>query len=447
MQNMDGTIVATALPSMARDLGVDPVHLSSAITSYLVALTVFIPASGWVADRFGAKRVFMWAIATFTLSSVACAASTSIGTLIAARIVQGIGGAMMVPVGRLILFRGVKREELLQATTWLTMPALIGPLMGPPLGGFLTDTLSWRSIFWVNVPVGILGLLLTWRFLPTSPPEHRKPPDIRGMLLIGVSLTLFMTGIECAGRGALPPFGAPACVAAGSLMFWQAIMHCKRVEHPAVDFSLLAIPTFHASTIAGSLFRAGAGALPFLVPLTLQAGFGYTASASGLVTFASALGSFCMRPMTSLALRRFSVKTVLCAGSVSFAGVLIACSFMSREWAASAIFMLLLLGGLSRSLSFATLGALAFADVPKTQLAAATSFQGTAQQLMKAVGVTVAAGTIQLTMLFVPGAHAQRWQLASAFVVIAFVVLASCPMFLHMPAGAGEGISARREKV
>jgi EmrB/QacA subfamily drug resistance transporter len=444
MQNMDGTIVATALPSMARDLGVDPVHLSSAITAYLVALTVFIPLSGWVADRFGAKRVFMWAIATFTLSSVACAASGSLSALIGARIVQGIGGAMMVPVGRLILFRGVKREELLQATTWLTMPALIGPLMGPPLGGFLTDALSWRSIFWVNVPVGLVGLLLTWRLLPPSPPEHPTPPDVRGMLLIGASLTLFMTGIECAGRGVLPAFGAPVCVMAGVLMFWAAVRHCRAAANPAVDFSLLAIPTFHAATIAGSLFRAGAGALPFLVPLTLQTGFGYSASASGLVTFASALGSFCMRPMTSLALRRFSVRTVLCAGSVSFAAVLTACSFMSKEWAASGIFLLLLVGGLSRSLSFATLGALAFADVPRTQLAAATSFQGTAQQLMKAVGVTVAAGTIQVTMLVSPGSHTERWQLACAFIVIAFVVLGSCPMFLRLPAQAGEGISAAR---
>jgi EmrB/QacA subfamily drug resistance transporter len=443
MQNMDGTIVATALPSMARDLGVDPVHLSSAITAYLVALTVFIPASGWVADRFGAKRVFMWAIATFTLASIACAAAGSLSELIAARIVQGIGGAMMVPVGRLILFRGVKREELLQATTWLTMPALIGPLMGPPLGGFLTDALSWRSIFWVNVPVGLIGMLLTWRLLPASSAERPVPPDIRGMMLIGGSLTLFMIGIESAGRAVLPAFGAPACVAAGVLMFWIALRHCRRVPDPAVDFSLLAIPTFHAATIAGSLFRAGAGALPFLVPLTLQAGFGYSASASGLITFASALGSFCMRPMTSLALRKFSVRTVLCAGSVSFAAVLVACSFMSQAWSASAIFLLLLLGGLSRSLSFATMGALAFADVPKSQLAAATSFQGTAQQLMKAVGVTVAAGTIQVTMILSPGTHAERWQLASAFIVTAMVVLASFPMFMRISPEAGEGISAR----
>jgi EmrB/QacA subfamily drug resistance transporter len=446
MQNMDGTIVATAIPSMARDLGVDPVHLSSAITAYLVALTVFIPASGWVADRFGARRVFMWAIATFTVASIACAASTSLATLIAARIVQGLGGAMMVPVGRLILFRGVRREELVQATTWLTMPALIGPLLGPPLGGFLTDALSWRAIFWVNVPVGIVGMLLTWRLLPPSEPEPATPPDVHGMLLVGVSLSLFMIGIESGGRGVLPD-GLPwMSVACGALLFWLAVRHCQRVENPAVDFSLLAIPTFHAATIAGSLFRAGAGALPFLVPLTLQAGFGYSATSSGLITFASALGSFCMRPMTSLALRHFSVRAVLCAGSVSFAVVLAVCSTMSQAWPAAAIFLLLLLGGLSRSLSFATMGALAFADVPRPRLAAATSFQGTAQQLMKAVGVTVAAGTIQVTMLLSGSAHAERWQLACGFLVTAAVVLGSWPMFARLSPEAGAGISASGRK-
>jgi len=446
MQNMDGTIVATAIPTMARDLQVDPVHLSSAITAYLVALTVFIPASGWVADRFGARRVFMWAITTFTLASVACAAAMNLPQLLAARVVQGLGGAMMVPVGRLILFRGVKREELLQATTWLTMPALVGPLLGPPLGGFLTDTLSWRSIFWVNVPVGIVGLWLTWKLLPPSPPEDRTSPDLRGMLLSGVSLSLFMIGIESAGRGVLP-IGVPwICVAAGLLLFRVTVLHCRRVPNPAIDFSLLSIPTFHAATVAGSLFRAGAGALPFLVPLTLQTGFGYSATASGLVTFASALGSFCMRPMTALALRRFSVRNVLCTGSVVFAAVLLVCSTMSQAWPAVAIFLLLLLGGLGRSLSFATMGALAFADVPKPRLAAATSFQGTAQQLMKAVGVTVAAGTIQATMLVSGSAHTERWQLACGFIVTALVVLASLPMFARLSDDAGEGISARSAK-
>jgi MFS family permease len=255
-----------------------------------------------------------------------------------------------------------------------------------------------------------------------------------------------MIGIESAGRGVLP-VGAPwICVAVGLLLFRVTVLHCRRVPNPAIDFSLLSIPTFHAATVAGSLFRAGAGALPFLVPLTLQTGFGYSATASGLVTFASALGSFCMRPMTALALRRFSVRTVLCTGSVVFAAVLLVCSTMSQAWPAVAIFLLLLLGGLGRSLSFATMGALAFADVPKARLAAATSFQGTAQQLMKAIGVTVAAGTIQATMLVSGNAHTERWQLACGFIVTALVVLASLPMFARLSNDAGEGISAPSAK-
>ena len=217
MQNIDSTVVATALPAMARDMNVAPVHLSSAITSYLIALTVFIPVSGWVADRFGAKRVFMWAIAIFTGASVLCAVSNGLGELIAARILQGLGGAMMVPVGRLLLFRRVKREELLSATTWLTMPALLGPLLGPPLGGFLTDALSWQSVFWINVPVGIVGLFLTWRLIPSPEAVKTAAPDLAGMTLIGTSLTAIMIGVETMGRGLLPPYVPELSLAAGAV--------------------------------------------------------------------------------------------------------------------------------------------------------------------------------------------------------------------------------------
>lgn len=446
MQNIDGTIVATALPSMARDLHVDPIHLSSAITSYLVALTVFIPVSGWVADRFGAKRVFMWAITAFTLASVLCAVSSGLGELIAARILQGIGGAMMVPVGRLILFRGLRREEMLSATTWLTMPALLGPVLGPPLGGFLTDTLSWQSVFWVNVPVGAAGALMAWRLIPAVHAARPPPPDLLGMGLIGLSLTALMIGVETLGRGLLP-FGMPTlCIVVGLVFFWVTVLHCRRAAHPAIDFSLLRIPTFHASTVAGSLFRAGAGALPFLLPLTLQLGFGMSALGSGAITLASALGSFCMRPMTSLALRHFSVRTVLMAGSISFFAVLLICATMSAQWASSAIFVLLLAGGLSRSLSFASMGALAFADVPPDQLSAATSFQGTAQQLMKAVGVAFAAGSMQLTMMVAGHTQPERIDFAFAFAATALLVIASLPMFATLSPEAGAGISRSGKK-
>ncbi|AIV64506.1 major Facilitator Superfamily protein [Burkholderia pseudomallei A79D] len=320
MQNLDSTVVATALPSMARELGVNVVFLSSAITSYLVALTVFIPVSGWIAERFGAKRVFIAAIAIFTAASVMCAAANGLATLVAARILQGAGGALMVPVGRLILYRGVSRHEMLAATTWLTMPALVGPLLGPPLGGFLTDALSWRAVFWINVPVGVAGAALAARLVPASAGERRAPADARGMLLVGAALAALMLGVETAGRGVLPA-GAPAlCLGAGVALGGLAIRHCRRVAHPAVDLSLLGIPTFHAATIAGSLFRAGAGALPFLVPLTLQVGFGASASRSGAITLASALGSLVMRPMTHAALHRAPMRTVLIAGSVAGCG-------------------------------------------------------------------------------------------------------------------------------
>jgi EmrB/QacA subfamily drug resistance transporter len=449
MQNIDGTVVATALPAMARDMHTNPVHLSAAITSYLVALTVFIPVSGWVADRFGAKRVFMWAIAIFTLSSGMCALSHGLGELVAARIVQGMGGAMMVPVGRLLLLRGVRREDLLSATTWLTMPAMVGPLLGPPLGGFMTDNLSWQSVFWINLPVGVVGLLLVWRFIPSVQAEQPPAPDLRGMTLMGCALTALMTGVETSGRGILPPLVPETAIALGLLLFWLTVRHCRRQESPAIDFSLLSIPTFNAATVAGTLFRAGAGALPFLVPLTLQVGFGMSASNSGMISFASALGSFCMRPLTKFALRWISVRAVLIYGSVAFAAMLVVCATLSPAWPNSAVFMLLLFGGLARSLNFACMGALAFADVPPAKLSAATSFQGTAQQLPKAVGVSVAAGAMQVSMLVAGRGHAEHWDFAFAFLVTAVMVGISVPMFAALPAGAGAGISrsgGKREK-
>ncbi|WP_038772508.1 MFS transporter, partial [Burkholderia pseudomallei] len=257
-----------------------------------------------------------------------------------------------------------------------------------------------------------------------------------------------MLGVETAGRGVLPA-GAPAlCLGAGVALGGLAIRHCRRVAHPAVDLSLLGIPTFHAATIAGSLFRAGAGALPFLVPLTLQVGFGASASRSGAITLASALGSLVMRPMTHAALHRAPMRTVLIAGSVSFAAVLAACATLSPAWPDAAIFALLLVGGLSRSLSFASLGALVFSDVPSERLSAATSFQGTAQQLMRAVGVAVAAGALHLAMLIGGRGQASRTDFACAFAAIALVVLASVPMFAALPADAGEGLAgpARRPR-
>ena len=276
MQNLDSSAVATALPAMARDMAVEPARLGAAITSYLVALTVFIPVSGWVADRFGAKRVFMVAIVVFTLASVLCGRATSVPELIAARMLQGVGGAMMVPVARLLLLRQIRKDEMLTAMAWLTMPAMIGPISGPPLGGFLTDAFGWQSVFLINLPIGVLGLaMVAWK-IPAIPPGNPGPPDRIGLFLIGGALALFMFGLETIGRGVVPQGMPQVGLVLGVMFGWAAIRHCRRVKRPALDLSLLKIPHLQPATLAGTLFRVGAGTTPFLVPMLLQVGFGKT---------------------------------------------------------------------------------------------------------------------------------------------------------------------------
>src|SRR3954468_7279864 len=253
MQNLDSSAVTTALPAMAREMAVEPVRLGAAITSSLIALTVFIPVSGWVADRFGAKRVFMVAIVVFTLASVLCGRATGVAELIAARILQGVGGAMMVPVARLLLLRQIRKEEMLGAMAWLTMPAMTGPISGPPLGGFLTDAFGWQSVFLINVPIGALGLaMVAWK-IPAIPPGNPGPPDRIGLFLIGAALALFMFGLETIGRGVVPQGMPQVGLGLGGMFGWAAIRHCLRVERPALDLSLLKIPTFSQSTLAGTL--------------------------------------------------------------------------------------------------------------------------------------------------------------------------------------------------
>jgi len=446
MQNIDSTAIATALPAMARDLGVPPVHLSAAITSYLVAMTVFIPISGWVADRFGAKRVFMCAIVLFTTSSCCCALSGGLGWLILARVAQGASGAMMVPVGRLLLLRGVRRQDLLSATTWLAMPAMIGPIIGPPIGGFLTDTLSWRSIFWINLPIGILGVLMVWRLIPRA--DGARPPalDVPGTVLMGAAISAFMVGVETLGRGMMAPWLSWLAIGSGLALFWLTVRHCRRVPNPAIDFSLLSIPTFHASTLTGSLFRCSAGAIPFLVPLTLQVGFGLSASRSGLITLASAVGAFSMRPMTQFFLQRFQVRQVLAGGSLAFGLVLAACAMLNADWSTVGVFCLLMFAGLARSLNFACMNALAYADIPPAKLSAATSFMGTAQQLPRAAGVALAAGVMHVSMLIGAREHAAHADFAWAFVTLAALVLTTVPLFAALAPEAGQGISGKRKR-
>lgn len=444
MQNLDSAVLATALPAMARDLNEDPARLGAAITSYLVALTVFIPFSAWIADRFGAKRVFMLAILVFVASSVLCGRAQGLGELVAFRVMQGIGGAMMIPVGRLLLLREVPKKDMLSAMAWLTMPALLGPVTGPPLGGLLTDLISWRAIFWINVPIGLIGFaLVAWR-IPDVEPTKPGPPDVVGLALTGGALALLMFGLETVGRHVVPGWMSWSGLVFGGAMGWLAIRHYRRVPSPAVDLSLFRIATFRDPAVAGSLFRTGAGAVPFLIPVMLQIGFGMSASQSGLVSFATALGAFAMKPLVRPLLRRTGFRTALVANGVLAAAGVAALALLTPTWPAVAIFMLLAAGGLARSLQFTALNTLAFADVPPERMSRATALYGTLQQLSPALGVVLATTTLEVSQALAGRDGLAVADFSTGYLVAAAVVLASVPLHARLPAEAGAEVSGHR---
>ena len=311
MQNLDSTIIATALPTMAQAFGIAPVRMNVALTSYLLSLAVFIPASGWMADRFGTRTVFRAAIAVFTIGSVLCGRADSLAFLVAARILQGIGGAMMVPVGRLVMLRTTPRSELVAAMAWLTTPALIGPVLGPPVGGFIVTYFNWRWIFDINVPIGIVGIILVSLFVQ----EVREPPrgsfDGIGLALCGLSLSGLMFGMETLGRSVVPPLVTAGLLGGGVLGGLGYALHARRHAAPLLDFSLLRLPCFGVAFTAMMLFRTGIGAIPFLLPMMLQVGFGDSAVESGLITFASSAGALVMKPVAQRVLRAFGFRDTL----------------------------------------------------------------------------------------------------------------------------------------
>ncbi|WP_137127170.1 MDR family MFS transporter [Roseomonas sp. HF4] len=444
MQNLDSAVLATALPAMARDLDEDPARLGAAITSYLVALTVFIPFSAWIADRFGAKRVFMLAIVVFVCSSVLCGRAQGLGELVAFRVLQGIGGAMMVPVGRLLLLRGVAKKDMLSAMAWLTMPALLGPVTGPPLGGVLTDLFSWRAVFWINVPIGVIGFaLVAWK-IPDIEPGRPGPPDVVGLALTGFALALTMFGLETVGRHVVPGWMSWSGLVLGVSSGWLAVRHCRRVPQPAVDLSLFRIATFRDPAVAGSIFRSGAGAVPFLIPVMLQIGFGMTATESGLVSFATALGAFAMKPLVRPLLKRTGFRHALLANGVVAAGGIAALALLTPAWPAAAIFLLLAAGGLARSLQFTALNTLAFADVPPERMSRATALYGTLQQLSPALGVVLATTTLEASLALSGRDALAVADFSTGFLVAAAVALAAVPLHARLPADAGAEVSGHR---
>jgi EmrB/QacA subfamily drug resistance transporter len=292
MENMDSTVIATSLAAIAHDIGSDPIALKLALTAYLVALAIFIPISAWMADRWGARNVFRVAIVIFIAGSVACAASNSLLTFVLSRLLQGFGGALMTPVARLVLVRVTPRNQLVDAMAWLSIPGLIGPIVGPPVGGFITTYLSWHWIFLINVPIGLLGVGLVSWLLPDWHRNKPRPMDFPGFVMTGGAFAGWTFGISVVTLPALPISYGIATLIIGPLCWGAYLWHWRRVEYPILDLRLFRFPLFRTTVVAGTFFRLGTGAMPFLFPLMLQLGFGLNPFQSGSITFATALGAF-----------------------------------------------------------------------------------------------------------------------------------------------------------
>ncbi len=446
MENLDGTVIATALPQMAHSFGVPAVALGAGVSAYLLALAVFIPVSGWVADRLGTRTVFGAAMAVFTLASVLCGLSTGVRGFVAARLLQGAGGAMMVPVGRLVVLRTTPKAGLMHAFALLTWPALVAPVLGPPVGGFITTYASWRWIFLLNVPLGLAGLALIARFVPQLRAERRRPFDAVGFGLGAVSLGAVMQGLDMLGRaGEGTPGTALAVLAGGLAVGTAAVAHARRAEHPMLELAALRVPTFRVATGAGSLFRLAIGTAPFLLPLLFQLGFGLSAFASGLLVLATFAGNLAMKPLTTPVLRRYGFRVVLLANGAISALATLACCALVPATPVPLVAVVLFAGGLSRSMQFTALNTLAFADVPPERMSGASSLASMVQQL--AAGLAVAASEAGLRLAAVLTGHAGPpgvTEFHLCFAMVAGVTLLGLPGAARLARDAGSEVSGRK---
>lgn len=444
LETLDASVIATALPEIARDLGTSPIHLKLAMTSYLLALAIFIPASGWAADRFGARRVFRWAITVFAAGSIACGMSSSMEALIAARVLQGIGGSMMVPVGRLIVLRTTAKSDLVSALAWLTVPALVGPVLGPLLGGFITTYWSWRWIFWINIPIALAGLVLVTLFIPTIRSDDVRAFDAVGFALLGPGLAAFLTGITLAGLGLAQPLWSAVFTLGGLALVLAYARHARQVAAPLIDLTLLRIPTFRIAALGGTFFRVGAGARPFLLPLLFQLAFGMTPFQSGALTFASGAGAMAMKFTAKPILDRFGFRRVLVVNGILASVLMLLPMAFSATTPWPLVVLPLFVAGVGWSLQFTAINAMAYSDVAAERMSSATSFNSVAQQLARSVGITLAAFGLSGAQAWTGSATLSATEFAPVFVLVALVALLSVPYFARLSRDAGGALLARQ---
>lgn len=443
MQTLNATVITNALPAMARAFDVEPLRLNLAITVYMLSAAIFLPLSGWLADRFGARRIFMCSIVLYAAGSVACGFTQELWQLILARFAQGAAGATLAPVGRLVLLRTTPKTELVGAMSVLTMPALLGPVIGPVIGGAIVTFADWRWIFFINLPVAVTGLYLVWRYVPDVREQGAPRVDIPGILMTGLGLAALIFGFENLGRDALSPLAVAGLFALGFASLGLYGWHASHTPHAVVQLSIFRKPTFRASVIGGAFMRIAMGANPFLLAMLLQVAFGMSAFAAGLMTFISAVGALVMKTAAPPILRRFGFRRVLLVNAVIVGVSFIAYAFFRPEWPHWAIMIVLAVGGFFRSLQFTSLNGMAFAEIDGDEMSRASTTSSMVQQLVQSIGIGLSASLLQGLMVLQGAKTLTVAVVSPAFIIVGLVTMISMFWFVRLPRDAGDDMNSR----
>ncbi|WP_454715815.1 MFS transporter [Caulobacter segnis] len=443
MQGLEGTAIATGLPSMARALGESPIRLNLAISAYMLSVAVCIPLSDWMARRFGARNVFCAAMALFALSSALCGLADTLPQLLAARVLQGFAGALMTPVGRLVILRATPRDRIVQAMSILTIPAVLGPIIGPLIGGFIVEAASWRWIFFLSAPVGLVGVVAAVLVIPDLRGEPASPLDLTGLILAGGGVAALVTALGEVGRSDWRPGAILGVALLGGLSLLAYVRHARTARAPILDLSLLRLLPVNVALLGGGVWRVAMGASPILLVLLLQVGFGLPPLKSAVISFAGAAGALLMKGPATLVLRRYGFRRVLIVNGLLTSVLLGGIGLFQASTPHALVFGLLLLGGFLRSLQFTALGTLCYADVPDSSLGGASALASMAQELSQSLGVAMAAVVLQTLLALRHGAALTGQDISVSFLVMGALSLLSLPLFDRLPAGAGDALSGR----
>ena len=442
MEALDTTILNTAVPAIAEALRVAPLSMKAVLSSYTLSLAVFIPVSGWMADRYGTRRVFSSAIAIFTVGSVLCGISNSIHMLVICRILQGCGGAMMVPVGRLTMVRTFAKSELIRAMSFVAVPALIGPMLGPVAGGLIVGFLHWRMIFFINLPIGLLGLYFIYRHLPDYR-ERIDPLDITGLILFGAGVALLSYVLEVFGEHSLGDREVLGLLALSIVLLLGYGRHDAATPHPLLRLGLFRIRTFRAAVIGGFITRLGVGGMPFLLPLLYQVGLGYTPVQSGFLIMPQALAAMSLKMSMPLVLTRFGYRRVLIYNTVIIGVILVLFATIGPGTPVWLIVLQAFAFGFFSSLQYTSMNTLVYADVTESDTSMASTIASTVQQMSISFGVAVAS---LVAALFIPDRfHSNASQMIhgvhQAFIVLGALTVLSTIVFRELKNNDGDSVS------